>query len=51
MIAKTVTPVCGFDAPELKLTELDPERVKSDTITEMITVWDSVPLRPTTVTV
>ena len=51
LIAEIVTLVCGFDAPELKLTELDPETVKSDTITEMIREWDNVPLRPTTVAV
>lgn len=36
LIALIVTPVCGFDAPELKLTELDAVTVKSDTITFMI---------------
>ena len=51
LIAPIVTPVCGFDAPELKLTEVDADTVKSETITEMITEWDSVPLLPVTVTV
>lgn len=37
LIAPIVTPVCGFDAPELKLTEVDADTVKSETITEMIT--------------
>jgi len=51
LIAPIVTPVCGFDAPELKLTVLDADTVKSETITEMITEWDNVPLFPITETV
>jgi len=51
LIAPIVTPVCGFDAPELKLTVLEADTVKSETITEMITEWDNVPLLPVTVTV
>jgi hypothetical protein len=46
-----VIPVCGFDAPELKLKELDAVTEKSETITEMITECDKVPLVPVTVTV
>ena len=51
MIAVIVMPVCGFDAPELKLTELDAVTEKSETVTMMMAEWVSVPLLPTTVTV
>jgi len=51
LIAVMVMPVCGFDAPELKLTELDPVTEKSETITEMMMECDKVPLLPVTVTV
>lgn len=51
MTALIVTRVCGFDSPELKLTEVDADTVKSETITEMNTEWNNVPLLPVTVTV
>ena len=51
LTAPILTPVCGFDAPELKLKEVDADTVKSETTTEMITEWDNVPLLPVTVTV
>ncbi len=51
MIPVIVTLVCGFDAPELKLRELDAVTEKSETTTEMMTECDKVPLLPVTVTV
>ena len=51
MIPVIVTLVCGFDAPELKLIELDAVTEKSETTTEMMTECDKVPLLPVTVTV